>query len=83
MMSVIPPTIPTLTFSSSPKYFRQVLQTISRTPTRGLTYIYDPGKREFVDVFPQPFIPGWAVSGLCVSTPHGIYNYLTHGDHRS
>ncbi len=58
-------------------------QTISRTPTRGFTYIYDPGKRDFVDVFPQPFIPGWAVSGLCVSTPHGIYNYLTHGDHRS
>jgi len=58
-------------------------QTISRTPTRGFTYIYDPARRDFVDVFPQPFIPGWAVSGLNVSTPHGVYNYLTKGDHRS
>ncbi|MHC4917171.1 MAG: Kelch repeat-containing protein, partial [Planctomycetota bacterium] len=58
-------------------------QHISRTPTRGFTYIYDPAKRDFVDVFPQPFIPGWAVSGLNVSTPHGVYSYLTPGDHRS
>lgn len=50
-------------------------QTISRTPTRGFTYIYDTEKRDFVDVFPQPFIPGWGVSGLTVSTPHGVFDH--------
>ena len=56
-------------------------QSISAAPTRGWTYVYDPVKKDFVDRFAQPFIGGWAVSGLTVGTPHGIFNYLNRGDH--
>jgi len=56
-------------------------QSISEVPTRGWTYVYDPAKKDFVDVFEQPFIGGWAVSGLAVSTPHGVFDYLSPGDH--
>jgi hypothetical protein len=58
-------------------------QSISAVPTRGWTYVYDPVKRDFIDIFPQPFIGGWSVSGLTVTTPHGVYCYLSKGDHRS
>ncbi len=56
-------------------------QSISAAPTRGWTYVYDPVKKDFVDRFAQPFIGGWAVSGLTVGTPRGVFNYLNRGDH--
>lgn len=55
----------------------------STVPKRYWTYIYDPVEREFTSRFRQPFIGGWAVSGLAVSTPYGVYKYLTRNDHRS
>jgi hypothetical protein len=58
-------------------------QSISVGQGRGWTYVYDPVKREFVDRFRQPFVGGYSVSGAVLTTPHGVYNYLTPGDHRS